>query len=111
MLFTRQLAKILPKSVEAFSLHPGVIPTNLTRSMGFAGAVFRVVGKPFMKSIPQGAATSVYAATASDLAGKSGSYLADCAIATPSPDGRDDAIAAKLWDVSERLVGAAAAAS
>jgi NAD(P)-dependent dehydrogenase (short-subunit alcohol dehydrogenase family) len=111
VLFARQLAKILPKSVEAFSLHPGVIATNLTRSMGFAGAVFRVVGKPFTKSIAQGAATSVYAATAPDLAGKSGSYLADCAIATPSAEGRDDAIAARLWEVSERLVGAAAAAA
>jgi NAD(P)-dependent dehydrogenase (short-subunit alcohol dehydrogenase family) len=111
VLFARQLAKFLPKSVDAFSLHPGVIPTNLTRSMGLAGAVFRVLGKPFMKSIPQGAATSVYAATAPDLAGKSGSYLADCAIATPSPEGRDDAIAARLWEVSERLVGGGAAAA
>ncbi len=111
VLFTHQLSKLLPKSVEAFSLHPGVIPTNLTRSMGFSGAVFRVVAKPFMKSVPQGAATSVYAATAPDLAGKSGSYLADCAIAKPSPEGRDDAIAAKLWEVSERLVGDGASAA
>jgi NAD(P)-dependent dehydrogenase (short-subunit alcohol dehydrogenase family) len=105
VLFTHQLAKILPKSVETFSLHPGVIPTNLTRTLGFAGAVLNFVGKPFMKSIPQGAATSVYAATAPDLVGKSGSYLVDCALATPSPEARDDAIAVKLWEVSERLVG------
>jgi NAD(P)-dependent dehydrogenase (short-subunit alcohol dehydrogenase family) len=111
VLFTRQLAKILPKGVEAFSLHPGVIPTNLTRSMGFTGTLFRIVGKPFMKTIPQGAATSVYAATAADLAGKSGSYLSDCAVTKPSPEGADDAIAAKLWEVSERLVGAAASSA
>ncbi len=111
VLFTHQLTKFLPKSVQAFSLHPGVIPTNLNRTLGFAGVVLNFVGKPFMKSIPQGAATSVYAATAPDLAGKSGSYLADCAVATPSPEGRDDAIAAKLWEVSDRLVGGGSAAA
>jgi NAD(P)-dependent dehydrogenase (short-subunit alcohol dehydrogenase family) len=106
VLFTHQLAKVLPSSVEAFSLHPGVIPTNLTRSMGFAGSVFRTVGKLFMKTIPQGAATSVYAATAPELAGRSGSYLADCAIVLPSTEGRNGAIAAKLWAVTEQLVAA-----
>jgi hypothetical protein len=79
--------------------------------MGVVGAIFKVVGKPFMKSIPQGAATSVYAATAPDLAGKSGSYLSNCAVAKPTAEGRDDAIAEKLWAVSERLVGSGATAA
>ena len=104
VLFTKQLAKVLPASVEAFSLHPGVIATNLTRSMGLVGSVFRTVGKLFTKTIPQGAATSVYAATSPDLAGKSGAYLADCTITSPSAAGQDDALAAKLWDVTEKLV-------
>jgi retinol dehydrogenase-12 len=107
VLFTRQLATVLPPSVEAFSLHPGVIPTNLTRSLGTLGGVFRTVGKPFMKTIAQGAATSVYAAASPDLAGKSGAYLADCAIASSSAEGRDDRIAARLWDVSAKLVASA----
>jgi NAD(P)-dependent dehydrogenase (short-subunit alcohol dehydrogenase family) len=106
VLFTRQLAKVLPPSVEAFSLHPGVIPTNLTRSMGLVGSIYRAVGRFFLKTVAQGAATTVYAATAGDLAGKSGSYLADCAIAPPAQESLDDAMAAKLWAVSERLVAA-----
>jgi len=81
-----------------------VIPTNLMRSMGVLGSVARAVGRVFMKTIPQGAATSIYAATAPDLAGKSGAYLADCAIAQSSEDGRNDAMAARLWTVSEKLV-------
>lgn len=107
VLFTRQLAKVLPPAVQTFSLHPGVIPTNLTRSMGLGGAVFRAVGKVFMKSIAQGAATSVYAATAPALAGDSGAYLADCAVARSSREGRDDALAARLWDVTTKLVATA----
>jgi NAD(P)-dependent dehydrogenase (short-subunit alcohol dehydrogenase family) len=107
VLFTRQLAKILPPAVEAFSLHPGVIPTNLTRSMGVMGSVFRSVGKLFMKTIPQGAATSVYAAVAPELKGKSGAYLADCQVRSPSAEARDDALAVKLWDLSEKLTATA----
>src|SRR5262249_666077 len=42
VLFTRQLAKRLKPSVLTFSLHPGVIATNLTRSMGITGSIFRV---------------------------------------------------------------------
>jgi hypothetical protein len=54
--------------------------TNLSRSMtGPIGGLFRAVGGLFMKSIPPGAATTIYAATAPELDGKSGAYLADCA--------------------------------
>lgn len=104
VLFTRHLARTLPPSVRAFSLHPGVIPTNLTRSMGLTGSIFRSVGALFMKTIPQGAATSIYAATSPSLDGESGAYLADCAIARASRAGRDDTLAADLWRTSERLV-------
>ena len=68
------------------------------------------------KSIPQGAATTVYAATASDLDGHGGVYLEDCHIAdvTEDPLSRsgvrayalDRASADALWVLSERLVDA-----
>lgn len=102
VLFTRQLAKILPSSVRSFSLHPGVIVTNLTRSMGLAGAAFRSVAGIFTKSVAQGAATTIYAATAPEL--ESGAYLVDCNVARPSRHGRDDDAASKLWEISERVI-------
>ena len=104
VLFARQLAKELPASVLAFSLHPGVINTNLSRSMGLLGAMYRAVSGVFTKSIAQGAATTIFAATAPELEGKSGAYLADSRIAQASQAGRDDAAAKRLWDISERLV-------
>jgi WW domain-containing oxidoreductase len=104
ILFTRALVNRLPPSVLAFSLHPGVIPTNLSRSTGALGAVFRTVGRLFMKTVAQGAATSVFAATAPELEGASGAYLSDCAIATPSPEALDDALADKVWALSVRCV-------
>ncbi len=42
VLFARGLAKRLPKNVLAFSLHPGVIPTNLSRAM-FGNSVFKLM--------------------------------------------------------------------
>ena len=49
----------------------------------------------------QGAATTVYAATAPELAGKSGAYLVDCNIATPSAQAQDAELAKRLWAVTE----------
>ena len=55
----------------------------------------------------EGARTSVYAATAADLAGISGRYFVDCAPAELPAAARDDEAAARLWDVSAVLVGLA----
>ncbi|MFO0554745.1 MAG: SDR family oxidoreductase [Polyangiaceae bacterium] len=104
VLFTRSLAKRL-QSTLVYSLHPGVIPTNLSRSMGALGAVFRGLLIVFSKSIAQGAATTVYAATAPELESRTGAYLSDCAEATASPAGRDDALAAEVMRLTERLTG------
>ena len=58
------------------------------------------------KTIEQGAATSVWAATAAELDGQGGTYLADCAICTThAPWARDPHSAARLWALSEALVG------
>jgi NAD(P)-dependent dehydrogenase (short-subunit alcohol dehydrogenase family) len=107
VLFVRGLAKRLPKNVKAFSLHPGVIPTNLTRSMmpPFLVSVFRTVGSMFLKSVEQGAATSVFAATAPELAEQSGAYLSDCAVAKPQPEALDDELVERAWALSEKAVG------
>lgn len=104
VLFVKGLAKRLPKGVEAFSIHPGVINTNLSRSMGFSGVIFRAIGGLFMKSIPQGAATSVFAATSPSLTGQSGAYLADCAVTPPSKQGDDPQLAETVWQLSEKAI-------
>jgi WW domain-containing oxidoreductase len=103
VLFARALAKRLPAHVKAFSLHPGVIPTNLTRSI-VGGAIFRVVGRLFLKSVQQGAATTIYAAAAPELAEQNGAYLSDCALATPLPAALDDGLIERAWALSHRAV-------
>ena len=50
MLFTRGLAKRLAPGQSAYSLHPGVIGTNLARSLGVVGKVFVFFLKLFSKN-------------------------------------------------------------
>jgi NAD(P)-dependent dehydrogenase (short-subunit alcohol dehydrogenase family) len=107
VLFTRSLAKRLGPGQSAYSIHPGVIGTNLARSMGVMGKVFVFFLKLFSKSPAQGAATSVFAATAPELGGQSGTYLANCAVVGSSPEGQDAELAEQLWAVSEQIVAAA----
>ncbi|MCB9778580.1 MAG: SDR family NAD(P)-dependent oxidoreductase [Alphaproteobacteria bacterium] len=107
LLFARALSKRLPAGQVANAVHPGVINTNLGRHMpGFAMAIFGTAGRLFLKTTPQGAATEVWAAVHPDMATVSGEYLADCNIARSSAHGRDDALAERLWTVTEELVAA-----
>ncbi|MEJ0095986.1 MAG: hypothetical protein WDN46_22020 [Methylocella sp.] len=57
-----------------------------------------------LKTIPQGTATQCYVATHPSLDAVSGEYFADCNIAKSSPISHDPALAARLWDESERIV-------
>ena len=105
LLFAKALAKRLPKSGQtAHALHPGVIVTPLWRhfpSPLIQGVKF--IGAPFLKDIPSGAATQCYVAAHSEPGKNRGEYYLDCQIAIPSRHGRDEAMAERLWQVSESI--------
>ena len=106
LLFARELAKRLEGTAKtANSLHPGVIATNLARSMNPVVRVALGLGGPLvLKSLGEGAATQCYLAVHPDAASVRGKYFADCNEAKTTSKGRDDALAAQLWDVSEQNV-------
>jgi WW domain-containing oxidoreductase len=107
LLFARSLAQRLSSGQTANAVHPGVIQTNLGRHMpAWQRASFSVFEPIFLKSVPQGAATQVWAAVNPRAASLRGEYLADCNVARASALGRDDALAARLWTESERIVAA-----
>ena len=105
-LCSRELARRLSgTTTTSNSLHPGVINTNLGRHMPWyiqaAGTLF---GWTFMKTVEEGAATETYLASNPDLVGVNGFYFADCRVNTgETPYMQDDAMARKLWEVSEQL--------
>ena len=56
------------------------------------------------KSVPQGAATSCLLAANPSVAGVTGRYFSDCREVAPTPLANDEALAERLWQVSEELV-------
>lgn len=108
LLFARELARRWKGTGRvANSLHPGVIATNLGRHLPAAAHLAFAVAKPlFLKTIPQGAATQTWAAAHPDGGKVSGEYLADCNVGTSNALGRDDALALRLWEETEKIVAA-----
>jgi len=109
VLFTRELARRLGQPGSsgrtANCLHPGVIATNLMRSVPVLGRLALTVATPLVLKTPaEGAATQTYLATNPAVASVTGKYYRDCNPAEPWPVGRDDAAAARLWETSEAIV-------
>jgi NAD(P)-dependent dehydrogenase (short-subunit alcohol dehydrogenase family) len=93
--------------VTARALHPGVVGTSFgqdTESAAYMRYGMRLV-KRFFKTPAEGAATSVFLATADDAAVTGSIYWSDQAPAQPIPAALDSGAAARLWQESERLVG------
>jgi NAD(P)-dependent dehydrogenase (short-subunit alcohol dehydrogenase family) len=112
--------------VRAYALHPGNIwgteltreaPIEILQQFGFMDAKGNPVQEVIdsLKTIPQGAATTVWAATSPLLNERGGVYLEDVDIAElavdPSipngvkPYSLDEASARQLWTLSEELTG------
>lgn len=122
VLFAVELERRLGgHGVHAYAVHPGVIPTDLSRHMGpddfehIRQRATRGGGQMQLKTVASGAATSVYAATAPELSGRGGLYLEDCHVAEVDDTENatqgvrsyavDPDAARRLWEVSEELVG------
>lgn len=106
LLFAKEVARrFVGTKKTANAVHPGVIRTNLARSMpSFQQMAFGLVGPLVLKSVGQGAATQTYVAVHPATATISGAYFADCNVAKPRADADDPALAKKLWAESERIV-------
>lgn len=112
------------RGVRAIAVHPGGIVTELGRHMTEEMRAAMIAqatanqppGQTFSwKTIPQGAATSVWAAIVADVNEVGGLYCEDCHLAhnEDSPTARggvrayaiDPANAKALWEMSEEMVG------
>jgi NAD(P)-dependent dehydrogenase (short-subunit alcohol dehydrogenase family) len=115
ILFSVELDRRLgDRGVHAYAVHPGMIATELGRYMtrdDMTALMERARrgpsgGMPPRKTLEQGAATTVWAATAPELESQGGTYLADCQVTDEhAPWARDPESAARLWALSETLVG------
>jgi NAD(P)-dependent dehydrogenase (short-subunit alcohol dehydrogenase family) len=109
ILFTRELARRLDGTgVTVNCLHPGFVATRFGEENG---GLFRLainLAKRVAAITPErGALTSLYLATSSEVAGKTGGYYEKSKLATPSAAAQDDETARRLWEVSARIAGMA----
>ena len=109
------------KGVRAYAVHPGVIMTELSRHLVpddlHTLASRMPAGALNPKSVEAGAATTVWAATAPELAAVGGVYCEDCEVAGPAvgetptkgyaAHAMDAEAARRLWTWSEEQVGEA----
>ncbi len=106
ILFTRELARrIQGRNITANCVHPGVVATGFGRTDGGITALLVRIAQPFFLTAEQGAKTQVYVASSDAVAGVSGKYFDRCKEREPSAAARDESSAARLWTVSEQLVG------
>uniref|UniRef100_A0A672NVQ7 NADP-retinol dehydrogenase n=1 Tax=Sinocyclocheilus grahami TaxID=75366 RepID=A0A672NVQ7_SINGR len=106
ILCTRSLAKRLQGSgVTVYSLHPGVVQSELFRNLSKPVQIAVKVFSPFTKTTIQGAQTTIYCAVEPKLDNESGGYYSDCAPAQCSSEALDDEMAQKLWELSCQMLG------
>ncbi|KAF2881212.1 hypothetical protein ILUMI_24958 [Ignelater luminosus] len=105
VLFARLLAKNWQsEGILVSSLHPGnMVSTSLSRNWWLYRLFFALV-RPFTKSLQQAASTTVYCATALELAGVTGVYFNNCCRCQESESAQSDELAKALWDVSEEMI-------
>ena len=106
LAFAKLMApRLRERGVTSNAVHPGVIAsTDLFRALPRPARALLWLGRPFLKSIAQGAATQCYAAAHPGLDGATGGFYADCRPARPNPLADDPAFQARLWAVSEDLL-------
>ena len=113
VLFSVELdRRLADRGVHANAVHPGRINTELARYMD-QDDYERLIGRlkesgrelPPPKTIEAGAATSLWAATAPELADRGGLYLEDCHVGEALPYATDGEAAKRLWALSEEFVG------
>jgi len=106
ILFTRELARRSdPDLLTANALHPGFVGSNFAREgdVGLLGNIVMPLIRPFAISSQKGALTSIYLATSPDVEGITGQYFIKGQAVKPAAPALDDAAAARLWEISEKL--------
>ncbi|MBT33145.1 MAG: short-chain dehydrogenase [Thalassobius sp.] len=107
VLFTYELARRLSDTnITVNTLHPGVVGTQI----GYANnrtfhALAWKIGSYFMINSKEGAATTLYLATSKEVEGVTAKYFEKCKAKKSAEKSYDQALAAKLWEVSERICG------
>ncbi|XP_017887065.1 retinol dehydrogenase 12-like [Ceratina calcarata] len=113
-LITTELSRRLRaagiENINTYSLHPGVVNTELGRYLDkttFRGlqAIWKFFAPVFSKTPKQGAQTTLYCAVHEKTANESGLYYENCRATSLSSKASDPEVADKLWKRACELLG------
>lgn len=102
VLFSSELARRAPKHVHTYSLHPGVVASEIWKQVPWG---VRHLMKLFMLTNEDGAKTTLHCATSDEAGKETGLYYDRSRVKTPSKPAQDKALAIELWDRSADWVG------
>jgi len=106
VLFTKELAlRLAGRGLTSYAVHPGAVASDIWRRIWWPA---RPLAKTVMITPEAGAKTTLYCATAPELATQSGRYYVRCREHRPSRIAQDRALAAELWRRSAEWTGAGA---
>lgn len=111
IMFSSELAAKLKEhnieGVNTYSLHPGMIKTEFGRNLDLFWGVKNTIGfvlAPFMKTLDEGAQTTIYCSVDEKCANETGLYYSDCAPERPAAKATNEEHAKKLWELSVEMV-------
>jgi NAD(P)-dependent dehydrogenase (short-subunit alcohol dehydrogenase family) len=109
--FTFELARRLEGTgVTVNCLHPGVVATNIWGAdPPLIFSLIIALVKPFMLNSKEGAAVSLYLASSPEVSQTSGQYFVKSKPAEPNPLSRDPKVAGKIWQWTQKMIGASLA--
>lgn len=109
ILFARTLSERLYDSgVTTYSVSPGMVRTGLARhsikGSWFKQVLYNTVGRLMLRTPEQGCETILYCALSPDIEKLSGKFFFNCKESSLIAHAKDETVAKRLWEVSERHV-------
>lgn len=105
ILFTREAARRFPTSIAVNAMHPGVVASGFGLGDGGIIKLWYTLTRPFLKTSAQGADTSVWLVTEPTLDGVTGGYWCQRRERRTARASKDEELARRLWEESERMTG------
>lgn len=107
VLFARELSKRLSGTgVSIYAVSPGMVWTNLGRHINISWwkmILLAPIAWFYIRTPYQGCQTIIHCAVSEEVESESALYYRNCEKEDIAPNAKDDALAKKLWEVSEQL--------